>query len=119
MIEKLLRKQSKLDLTISERRHSYQSNRYNHQNEIYSWKGKLVLVREKIALQRKLYNIALIFFAKLFSQRVLLCKEKAFANKCPPILQELQIIDNTCNCKRDNIQCNDIYPCYNSIYSVV
>ena len=76
MIEKLLRKQSKLDLTISERRHSYQSNRYNHQIEIYSWKGKLVLEREKIALQRKLYNIALIFFAKLFSQRGLQCKEK-------------------------------------------
>ena len=56
MTGKLLRKQSKLDLTISERRHSYQSNRYNHQKKIYSWKGKLVLVleREKIALQRKL-----------------------------------------------------------------
>ena len=112
-----MRKQSKLDLTMSERRHLYQSNRYNHQKEIYSWKGKLVLVleQEKIALQRKFYNIALIFFAKLFTERVLLCKEKAFANKCPPILQELQIIDNTCNCKRDNIQCNGIYPCYNSI----
>ena len=88
MIGKLLRKQSKLDLTMSERRHLYQSNRYNHQKEIYSWKGKLVLVleREKIALQRKLYSIALIFFAKIFSQRVLLCKEKAFANEYPPIL---------------------------------
>ena len=32
---------------MSERRHSYQNNRKNHQKKIYSWKGKATRTRTR------------------------------------------------------------------------